>query len=237
MMSFLKAEWRKLLMVNYSVDQEILTPYLPFGTELDVWKGNCYVSLVGFLFKNVRLLGIAVPFHTNFEEVNLRFYVRFQDRGVWKRGVVFIKEIVPKYALSFVANAIYNENYETQPMKYRWEYNEESLLVEYNWKPKGHWQKITASAENDLSEIPLESETEFITEHYWGYSKYTDKITNEYEVRHPQWKQYAVRSYNIDVDFALNYGERFKFLNNIKPTSVFLAEGSEVSIERKKVIK
>lgn len=106
-MSFLTAEWRKLVMANYQVEKEVLLPYLPVGTELDVWNDKCYVSLIGFLFQNVRLLGIKVPFHTNFEEVNLRFYVRYQDAGVWKRGVVFIKEIVPKFALSLVANTIY----------------------------------------------------------------------------------------------------------------------------------
>lgn len=108
-MSFLTAEWRKLVIANYAIDEKILLPYLPVGTELDTWNGTCYVSLIGFLFKNTRLLGIKVPFHTNFEEVNLRFYVRYKDEGIWKRGVVFIREIVPKYALSFVANVIYNE--------------------------------------------------------------------------------------------------------------------------------
>ena len=110
-MSFLTAEWRKLAIANYVIDQRVLAPYIPVGTELDLWNGNCYVSLIGFLFKNTRLLGFSIPFHANFEEVNLRFYVKRKDGEGWKRGVVFIKEIVPKFALSVVANVVYNENY------------------------------------------------------------------------------------------------------------------------------
>lgn len=118
-MSFLKAEWRKLVLANYTIEPEILSKYVPFGTELDLWNGKCYVSLVGFMFLNTRLLGVKIPFHVNFEEVNLRFYVKRLDRDTWKRGVVFIKEIVPKPALTFVANTVYQENYETLPMQHR----------------------------------------------------------------------------------------------------------------------
>ncbi|MEJ7559433.1 MAG: DUF2071 domain-containing protein [Pedobacter sp.] len=236
-MSFLKAEWRKLIMANYRVDAEVLLPYLPAGTELDVWDNKCYVSLIGFLFKNIKLLGIAIPFHTNFEEVNLRFYVRYRDAGVWKRGVVFIKEIVPKYALSFVANTLYNENYETLPMKHSWETSNDEMRVEYSWKVQGKWQALSVCADKKLMEIAVGSETEFITEHYWGYSRYNQSVTNEYEVKHPRWEQYAIKSYQIDVDFSLTYGANFEFLNHAEPASIFITEGSVISIERKKVIR
>lgn len=224
-------------MVNYAIDKATLTKYLPAGTELDLWNGTCYVSLIGFLFKNVRLLGLAIPFHTVFEEVNLRFYVRYQDDGVWKRGVVFIKEIVPKYALTIIANTFYNENYQTLPMKHKWDFTRDSLSITYNWRVKGKWQGLSVLADSNLSEIIADSETEFITEHYWGYSKQNNSVTNEYEVRHPKWRQYAIQSYQINVDFGLTYGDHFKFLNHTTPTSIFLAEGSEISIEKKKVIR
>ena len=236
-MSFLTAEWRKLIMVNYAVDKATLIKYLPAGTELDLWNGTCYVSLIGFLFKNVRLLGLAIPFHTEFEEVNLRFYVRYQDNGVWKRGVVFIKEIVPKYALTIIANTFYNENYQTLPMKHKWDFTRDGLSITYNWRVKGKWQGLSVLADSNLSEIAADSEPEFITEHYWGYSKQNNSVTNEYEVRHPKWGQYAIQSYQINVDFGLTYGDHFKFLNHTTPTSIFLAEGSEISIEKKKVIR
>ncbi|MBT8255930.1 MAG: DUF2071 domain-containing protein, partial [Bacteroidia bacterium] len=110
-MSFLKAEWRKLILVNYVVDPKILEPYIPNDTQLDLWQDKCYVSLVGFMFQNTKLLGVKVPGHVNFEEVNLRFYVKRKVGNEWRRGVVFIKELVPKWALSFVANTVYGESY------------------------------------------------------------------------------------------------------------------------------
>jgi len=128
-MSFLRAEWRKLAIANYAIDKELLKEYIPYGTELDIWDGKCFVSLVGFMFVNTRLFGVKIPFHTNFEEVNLRFYVRRLENEIWKRGVVFIKEIVPKHALSLIANTVYNENYVTLPMKHKWIKNENSLVV------------------------------------------------------------------------------------------------------------
>ena len=103
-MNFLTAEWRKLAIINYEVNPEILEKYLPNGVELDFWDGKCLISVVGFMFLNTQLLGISVPFHRNFEEVNLRFYVKKWENQQWKRGVVFIKEIVPKKALSIIAN-------------------------------------------------------------------------------------------------------------------------------------
>ncbi|MBE9600857.1 YqjF family protein [Pedobacter sp. MC2016-24] len=235
-MSFLTAEWRKLAIANYAIDKEILQPFVPVGTELDLWNDTCYVSLIGFLFKNTRLMGIAVPFHANFEEVNLRFYVRYKENGLWKRGVVFIKEIVPKFALSFVANTIYNENYVTMPMSHHWSEEGDERIVAYHWKFKKEWYKFTIVADRELSVIASGSETEFITEHYWGYARHNDKVTNEYEVKHPKWEQYQVKDYSIEVDFGLVYGEHFTFLNGQAPVSVMLAEGSEISVEKKRII-
>ncbi|RZM29193.1 MAG: DUF2071 domain-containing protein [Pedobacter sp.] len=235
-MSFLTAEWRKLAIANYAVQKEVLLPYLPAGTELDLWNGTCYVSLIGFLFKNTRLLGIRVPFHSNFEEVNLRFYVRYKDGDVWKRGVVFIKEIVPRYAITFIANTIYNENYVAVPMQHSWNETNDSLTVAYRWRYKRIWQEISINAGTELLEIEEGSEAEFITEHYWGYARHSAIRTNAYEVIHPRWMQYKVNSYKINTDFALNYGPKFAFLNQQQPVSVMLAEGSEVSVESKNVI-
>lgn len=130
--TFLTAEWRKLIMANYEADPKLLEPYLPYGTELDLFQGRCYLSLVGFLFQKVRLMGVPVPFHTVFPEVNLRFYVCFKSREGWRRGVVFIKEIVPRPALTLVARTFYGEPYQTMPMQYRWNNKPELLEVSYS---------------------------------------------------------------------------------------------------------
>jgi hypothetical protein len=235
-MSYLKAEWRKLAFANYAIDKEYLTEFIPFGTELDVWNGKCFVSLVGFMFINTRLLGIKVPYHIDFEEVNLRFYVKRFENGEWKRGVVFIKEIVPKRALTFVANTIYKENYETLPMRHSWSEKEDSRVVEYNWTKFGKENSFQLTASKESFEIPSESETEFITEHYWGYAKVNDKKSHEYQVKHPKWKTYKVKQHKIDVDFGSVYGEKFSFLTTMEPHSLMLAEGSGISVENKKTI-
>lgn len=162
--------------------------------------------------------------------------MRYQDKGIWKRGVVFIKEIVPKYALAFVANTMYQENYVATAMKHHWNETETARTVSYSWKCKGKWQQISIVAEKEIQGVSAGQEIEFITEHYWGYARCNDLKTNEYEVKHPRWGHYPVSSYAIDVDFGLNYGARFAFLNQEQPISVMLAEGSEVSVEQKKVI-
>ncbi len=236
-MSFLKAEWRKLALANYIIDKKLLDKYLPIGTELDLWNGNCYVSLVGFMFVNTKLLGLKIPFHTNFEEVNLRFYVKRFDNGEWKRGVVFIKEIVPKRALTFVANTVYNENYETLPMEHSWRSGDNQRTVQYRWKKSGKWNSIKIDASIEKFKIESNSEIEFITEHYWGYAKVNQSKSNEYEVTHPRWEAYKVNDYEIDIDFGAVYGKEFEFLNSTNPVSVMLAEGSEITVENKKTIK
>jgi uncharacterized protein YqjF (DUF2071 family) len=226
---FLSAEWRKLAMANYVVDEKILIPFLPAKTVIDTWKNRCYVSLVGFMFVNTKVKGFKVPLHINFEEVNLRFYVRYNDNGNWKRGVVFIKEIVPRPALTFIANTIYNENYETMRMSHSWNDTEDYLHVEYKWK-KNSWNSFSLKAKNIPSEIETGSEEEFITEHYFGYTKLNNLETSEYGVEHPRWDVYKVKDFSIDVDFENVYGKSFEFLKTEKPISVFLAEGSEIKV-------
>jgi len=235
-MSFLTAEWRKLAFANYEIEPDVLKPYLPKGTELDIWNGRCYASLVGFMFQKVRVLGLKIPFHTAFEEVNLRFYVRYFAEGKWKRGVVFIHEFVPKFAISFVANTLYHERYKTMRMRHRWETGQDSQAVSYEWKTGGRWHSFQLRAGLEPLPILPGSEAEFITEHYWGYSKQAKNKTVEYQVTHPKWAVYEVKSHEIRADFAQLYGENFRALNQIQPLSVMLAEGSAITIEGKNEI-
>ena len=236
-MNFLKAEWKNLALFNYEVDSEILEKYLPAGTELDVWNNKCYVSLVGFMFKNTKVLGLKVPFHVNFEEVNLRFYVKRFENGEWKRGVVFIKEIVPKKAITFIANTLYQEHYETQKMRHEILENENSTTFKYQWKNDKKWNTIQLETKKNPAEIELNSEAEFITEHYFGYTKIDEETTFEYEVTHPRWEQLEVLSHKIDIDFENNYERDFEFLQNTKPTSVYLAKGSKITVKNKRKLE
>jgi uncharacterized protein len=231
---FLEAKWEDLIMVNYEVSQELLLPYLPKNTELDLKNGICYVSLIGFMFKNTKLKGIKIPFHSNFEEVNLRFYVTYNDNKVIKRGTVFIKEIVPKPAITLVANVIYGENYETLKMKHLITESDVSRYVEFNWKRK-NWNSIAIDASKETFELEPNSVEEFIAEHYWGYNTGKNKKTFQYGIEHARWKLHKSINSKINVDFEDVYGLEFAFLKHQKPKSIFLIEGSEVIVREGQV--
>jgi len=227
---FLRAEWRKLAIVNFSIDSSLLKPHLPFGTELDLWKGKCYVSLVAFRFINTRVKGVPVPFHINFEEINFRFYVRYCDKGQWKRGVTFIREIVSKPAMTFIANSIYKEKYITLQTRHTWIDDPAYIKVKYEWKHNTAWDSVAVSANPLATDILPGSEEEFISEHYWGYTRMSDNSTSQYEVAHPRWQVYDVHDFQVNVRFDQLYGKEFAILNDAKPDSVMLAEGSEVLV-------
>ncbi|HWK02458.1 MAG TPA: DUF2071 domain-containing protein [Puia sp.] len=233
---FLTAEWRKLIMANYPVDPAVLKPFLPAHTELDYWRGETYVSLVGFMFRKVRVKGVAIPFHRSFPEVNLRFYVRYKEGDAWKRGVVFISEIVPRRAITWVANTLFREHYVNLPMRNFVHTEEELLQVGYQWKYKGRWNNL--EVETGARPLPLQagSNEEFITEHFWGYAAIDKNRTGEYQVEHPRWDIHKVLNYQLDCDFESLYGGQFAELGAHTPESVFLAEGSPVKIYSKKII-
>lgn len=223
-------------MANYIVEPSLLLKYLPYKTEIDTYMNNVYISLVGFLFSETSVLGFRIPFHINFEEVNLRFYVRYNDNGRWKRGVVFIKEIVPKPAITFVANNLYRENYCAMPMKHEWKEEKDAFSFNYQWKYKNKWNSMRATTGTIALPMPEGSEADFIAEHYWGYSRFNDKTTFEYEVQHIPWKVFPLNDYEIDCDFEELYGKEFSFLKNLKPASIFVTEGSKVAVLNKKKI-
>ncbi len=217
-------------MANYQVDPSALKSYLPCATELDTFNGKHYVSLVGFLFANTKLLGIGIPFHRTFEEVNLRFYVRYKEDGAWKRGVVFIKEIVPRQAISFVANTFYGENYATHPMKHKWTLDSEGLEVSYHWKVGNEWNYLEALADKTASPLLEGSEEEFITEHYWGYTFIDQTCSGTYQVLHPRWGIHKVHRFSANCNTEILYGEVFSDALSQPPSSVFLADGSPVTV-------
>lgn len=233
---FLTARWLDLAIANYTVDPAILTKHLPYGTELDLWKGKCYVSLVGFLFRDTRLKGIAIPFHTDFEEVNLRFYVKRNEGGVLKRGVVFVKEIVPRHALMFVANTLYGERYQTLPMRHVLDVAQDGRRAAYEWKSRKGWNSFSVQGSAGPLDIPAASEEEFITEHYWGYTRLGNPRTGEYEVEHPRWRTFPMIAFSIDADFGELYGPEFSHLRKQQPDSVMLAEGSAVKVRGRRIL-
>ncbi|WP_080053813.1 YqjF family protein [Spirosoma aerolatum] len=229
--TFLRAEWRNLLMLNYEVDPAILIPHLPPATELDFWQGKALVSMVGFRFLETAVLGIKWPWHTNFDEVNLRFYVRHFDGQQWKRGVVFVSEIVPRPIIATVANVLYHERYRALPVRHTIQpLDAHSQSIQYEWKAKGRWNKLGATVSTDLQVMPPESAEAFIFEHYWGYNKLSDRSTHEYQVEHVSWQIADVHNAYLDADVAHLYGNEFVPFLAQPPHSAFYADGSPVSV-------
>ncbi|MDP4286057.1 MAG: DUF2071 domain-containing protein [Bacteroidota bacterium] len=234
---FLRAEWNNLIMANFVVPKELLLPYVPYKTELDFFEGNSYASLVGYMFLNTKIHGFSIPFHINFEEVDLRFYVKLNDHGHWKRGVVFIKKIVPRQGILLMANNLYGEKYTTMKMNHYHVDKGECLEAGYEWEYKNKWNQLVAKTDKKSALICKASHEEFIADHYWGYTKSGDTRTYEYSVEHPVWEILKVIEYSVNCDFGSIYGKRFSVLNKAKPQSVFLTRGSEVKVHRKKVIE
>ncbi|HLB09180.1 MAG TPA: DUF2071 domain-containing protein [Gemmatimonadaceae bacterium] len=233
--AFLTAEWRYLVMLNYDVDAAILHALVPRYTELDLWNGRAIASVVGFRFLRTRLLGIPIPLHRNFEEVNLRFYVRHTaPNGDVRRGVVFVRELVPRLAIALTARAAYNEPYLAVRMRSTVpsEPVEAPGRVSYEWRTGSRWQNVSASATGEATLPPPLSEEAFITEHFWGYTRQRDGGTVEYEVSHPRWRVWSATSPSLVADVPRLYGSSFARALTVQPASTFIAEGSEVTVFR-----
>ncbi len=234
--SFLTASWHHLAMLNYRVDPALLAPHVPQGTTLDTHDGATWISLVAFLFDDTRVLGIKVPFLVTFPEINLRFYVRRTSGSEVRRGVVFIKEIVPHPAIALVARLAYNEPYETRRMGH---YHaprapKEPLYVSYSWAPRlGGWGHVTLQTTEAIPQpiVPGSAE-EFITEHHWGYTRQRDGGTIEYRVEHLSWRVWQSERATVTGDIEELYGHEFARMLSEPPDSAFLAEGSAVTVYR-----
>lgn len=223
---FLRARWCDLLLAQYAVDERVLAPLVPRGLELDPWHGKHVVSLVAFRFLRTRLKGIAIPFHTDFDEINLRFYVRRFVDGAERRGVVFIKEIVPRLAIATVARLVYDEPYVALPTRHRVEPDR----VDYAWKHRGRWDRVAGSRAGEPTLVVDGTEAAFITEHYFGSTRRRDGSTHEYQVEHPRWRTWNASDVTIDVDASALYGAEFGAALAAAPQSVFIAEGSDVVV-------
>lgn len=230
---FMTAAWRHLLMLNYVVDASLLEARVPRGLQLDLWRGQAFVSLVGFRFLNSRIQGFSIPWHQDFEEVNLRFYVVRPTPEGPRRGVVFLKEIVPRVAVALVARRCYNENYVAHPMRSQVQMpsrGETSGLVAYQWDAASQWNSIQAEFHGDSQPLTPGSEAEFIAEHYWGYGRARSGSTLEYQVEHPSWSVWKAHEPRLDCAVGAIYGAEFVEPLSRPPSSAFVADGSDVPV-------
>ena len=224
---FLRAVWSNLCLVTYQVDDEILSPRLPPGFRLDKLDGHAFVSLVAFDFLQTRVKGIAWPWHVNFPEINLRFYVVAPDG---RRGVMFIRELVPRPAIAWIAKAIYNEPYAATWMRSAVEKTPERIEVVHNWRWRGedHRLRVTSRIQ---SRMPEQGSVEhFFKEHQWGFGVTHRGATLAYEVRHPHWEVHDVLDYDVQSNLGQLYGDEFAQLQHATPFSVVHAVGSAVEV-------
>jgi uncharacterized protein YqjF (DUF2071 family) len=237
---FLTAQWLNLAVLNFQIDPAALASFVPAGTELDRWHGQTLVSLVGFQFRDTRVLGLPIPFHRNFEEVNLRFYVRRKTAGGWRRGVVFVRELAPRRAVAWVARAVFGENYQTVPMRHRLEASPAQAQapreVEYSWRYAGKDYRLHVTR-GEASRFAIAGTQEsFTTELEWGYSGGPGRTTIEYHVDHPRWRIWPATSASFEGDAAILYGEPFAQPLSAPPSSAFLMDGSKVTLSKGTVL-
>jgi hypothetical protein len=228
---FLSAEWRDLVMLNYDVEPSLLNRHVPPGTSLDSFQGRTYVSLVGFRFCRTKLLGhFPVPFHADFDEVNLRFYVRRKEGDEDRRGVVFIAEVVPRRAIATIARILYGENYSCLPMKHKIRSAASGKAIDYQWQVNGKWCKLSAQTGNDSTRPREGSLEQFITEHYWGYAAQRSGGCLEYHVSHDPWRLWATTAAGFEGDANSLYGPALGEVIQRRPNSAFVADGSPVLV-------
>lgn len=229
---FLTARWENLIIISYKVKPEILEPYMPRGLEADTIDGNAFVSLVAFSFLETKVKGIKIPFHVNFPEINIRFYVKNNE----KRGVVFIREFVPKSLIAYFANLLYNENYKSISMK---NYSEKNgkVFLNHTIRLNGKEYQINIEAENKPYFPPVNSTEHFFKEHEWGFGIARKGEPMIYRVEHPFWEIYPVIKYENNFDFGEIYSRKWEFLNKENPYNITLARGSAVKVYDGEVLK
>ncbi len=237
---FPTAQWRHLVLLNYLVDPQMLKAVVPAGTELDSWQGRTFVSVVGFRFLETRVLGLPIPFHRNFEEVNLRFYVRRRAEDGWRRGVVFVREVVPRRAIAAIARWVYNERYVACAMSSSLDLPEGPKTegsVAYSWMHAGRPCTVRAKFREPRTAPAVGSEAEYITEHYWGYVSRRDGATLEYRVEHPRWRVWSTTEASLEGDVAGFYGSEYAEALSGPLASAFVADGSPVVVRRGRLIE
>ena len=227
--TFLTAEWRDLALLNFEIEPEVLRPHVPAGTELDLWQGRCFVSVVGFRFVRTRLMGVPIPFHSNFLEVNLRFYVRREVQGELRRGVVFVKEIVPRRAIAWVARVVYNENYVALPMRHAVDATPPRATSGALKAPGTAWCWRGWATGALQTRHPKPRSSPSTT----GDTRVQrDGSTLEYQVEHPRWRVAQAAEIELVCDVRQLYGEKFAQALSREPASAFLADGSEIVVRR-----
>ena len=224
---FLTARWADLLLVTYALPADTLRAYLHPALEPDLWSNAAHVSLVAFRFLDTRILGLPIPGHRHFAEINLRAYVRHGS----DRGVVFIREFVPRRAIAWVANAWYNEPYATAPITATVNTTPENAArAHFTWRWRGRTHRLAMTGSPDTSLPPRDSDAFLTKEHEWGFGQTRRGNLLRYHVTHPEWPVRTVTALDLEVDYESLYGPGWAFMNTAAPVSTIYAVGSPVTV-------
>jgi len=218
-------------MLHFRIDRALLEPMVPPGTVLDLYHDTeAWVSVVAFRFLDTRVLGVAVPFHRDFTEVNLRFYVRRHVNGETRRGVTFIRELVPRAAIAWAARLTFNEPYVTTDVMREMLPEDGGMAgrLRYEWMHRNRWQSLEVHTERGGHAMANGSIEEFLTVRDWGYTRQDDGGTLEYRVEHPRWMMWKSTKASLDCDPATICG--FDFTLPLAPTFAYACDGSPVTI-------
>jgi uncharacterized protein YqjF (DUF2071 family) len=223
---FLTARWTNLCLVSYAVEPERLAGRLPPGLELDLRDGRAFVSLVAFDFEDIRVLGVPWPGYRRFPEVNLRFYVRHGQ----ERGVVFVREYVPRRLVAWIARALYNEPYRAARMASSVQVDATRIVVEHDIASGEKRGRLRVTGGSETVRPRDDSVEHFFKEHQWGFGTDRAGRLQRYRVAHPVWEVHPVVDWSVDFDWAGLYGPEWADLRAAEPSSVVLAAGSEIAV-------
>jgi uncharacterized protein YqjF (DUF2071 family) len=222
----LTAHWTNLVLLTFEAPEAVLRPHIHPALELDRWQGRTHVSLVLLDFEETRVRGIRIPGFVDFPEVNLRTYVRYRDR----RGVVFIRELVPSRIVAAAARLWYNEPYKAVPLQSSVQHRGGELTVDRRWLARGAAQRVSIRGPAAASLPDQGSATDHFKEHAWGFGRTRGGTLLAYRVEHPRWAVRQVEALATTLDFATGYGHEWAFLDSSGPVSTIWAVGSEVAV-------
>lgn len=226
----ISSEFRKVALLNYIVPPEVVEKYLPKYTKPDFYNGNCFISLVGFQVKKLKVSDVKVPLIKDFDEIDLQIYVKRFDGARWVKGVVIISRIFDQPGAATLTNTLFKTNYTSMPTTSEVNETEEGLEVKYSWQLNGKEQSFSVKSNNLAAPYDKDTEAAFILDRSLGFIKAGEEETFQYTINHASWHLYTVEEYAVDVDFSRQFDPVLNILNTMVPQSVILTEGSTVEI-------
>lgn len=227
---FLKAQWKELTLVNFALEPDFLINILPVGLDPDLLHGKAYASLVAFDFESIRVGGIPWPGYTQFPELNLRVYVRCSEAG--RRGVFFIRELIPGKIPTAIARVAYNEPYSACPLTRSHQALVNGAQVQrtdWIWKGAPNYLEVEVGPETMMP--ATDEDANWFKEQEWGFGHSRLGELLRYHVTHPRWMVRKVHRCDYEVDWLGLYGPIWaRQLEGAEPDSLMHCIGSEIAV-------